>query len=63
MINQWKQKQEAYEKLIKMSRYNDYTAEYLLNFSCHQSCYKLVYIDLLRQINTSIPQQINLKEN
>ena len=47
------------EKLIKMSRNEDYTAGNFLDFSCHQIYYKLIGIDLSRQINMSIPQQIN----
>ena len=54
-----KSKQEAYEKLIKMSRNDDYTIGNLLDFSYHQNYYKLIGIDLLREINTNIPQQID----
>ena len=54
-----KNKQEAYEKLIEMSRYDDYTTGNLLDFSYHQNYYKLIGIDLARHTNTSIPQQIN----
>ena len=42
-----------------MSRNDDYTTGNLLDFSYHQNYYKLVGIDLSRQANTSIPQQIN----
>ena len=35
-----KNKQEAYEKLIEMSRNNDYTTGYLLDYSYHQNHYK-----------------------
>ena len=42
-----------------MSRNDDYTTVNLLDFSYHQICYKHVGIDLSRQRNTSIPQQIN----
>ena len=42
-----------------MSRNNDYTTESLLDYLYHQRYYKLVGIDLSRQTNTSIPQQIN----
>ena len=42
-----------------MSRNNDYTTGKLLDFSYHQNYYKLIGIDLSRQTNTSIPQQIN----
>ena len=54
-----KNKQEAYEKIIEMSRNDDYTTGNLLDFSYHQNYYKLIDIDLSRQTNTSIPQQIN----
>ena len=54
-----KNKQEAYENLIQISRNHDYTAVHLLDFSYHQNSYKLIGNDLSRQANTSIPQQIN----
>ena len=44
-----KNKQEAYEKLVEMSRNNVYLQKY----------YKLIGIDLSRQTNTSISQEIN----
>ena len=50
---------QAHEKLIEMSRNDDYTTGNLLDFSYHQNYYKLIDIDLSRQTNTSIPQQIN----
>ena len=43
-----------------MSTNNDYTTGSLLNYLYHQKYYKLIGIDLSRQTNTSIPQQINL---
>ena len=50
-----------------MLRNNDYTTGNLLDYLFHQKYYKLIGIDLLRQTNTSIPQQINftgkLEEN
>ena len=42
-----------------MSRNNDYITGNLLDFSNHQNYYKLIGIDLSRQTNTSIPQQID----
>ena len=42
-----------------MSRNNDYTTENLLDFSYHQNYYKLIGIDLPKQKNKIIPQQIN----
>ena len=54
-----KNKQEAYEKLVNMSRNDNYTAGNLLDFSYHQNYYKLVCEDLSRKTNTRIHQQIN----
>ena len=48
-----------------MSRNDDYATENLLDYLYHQKYYKLIYyqdkdvIDLSRQTNSSIPQQIN----
>ena len=50
-----KSKQEAYEKLIEMSRNDDYTTGNLLDFSYHQNHYRVIDIDLSRQKNTNIP--------
>ena len=44
------QKQEAFEKLIEMSRSDDYTTGNLLDYLHHQKYHKL---------NTSNPQEIN----
>ena len=46
-----------------MTRNNVYTTGNLLDFSCHQNYYKAIGIDLSRQTNTNIPQQINFIEN
>ena len=54
-----KNKLEECEKLVEMSRKNDYTTGNLLDYSYHQSYYKLIGIDLSRQANTAIAQQIN----
>ena len=54
-----KNKQEAYEKLIDMSRNDDYTTGNLLDYLYHQKYYKFIGIGLSRQTNTSTPQQIN----
>ena len=51
-------KQEANEKLIKMSRNNDYTTGIYLDFSHHHNYYKLIDIDLSRKTNISISHQI-----
>ena len=40
---------EAYAKLIEMSRNNDYTTENLLDYLIHEKYYKLIGIDLSRQ--------------
>ena len=45
-----------------MSRNYDYTAGNLLDYLYHQNCYKLIGIDLSRQANTDIPQNINFAE-
>ena len=58
-----KNKQDAYEKLIKMSRNDGYTTENLLDYLHHQKDYKLIGIYLLTQRNTSIPQLINFAGN
>ena len=54
-----KNKQEENEKLIEMSRSNDYTTRNLLYYLYHQNYYKLIGTDLSRQRNTVILQQIN----
>ena len=45
-----------------MSKNNDYTTGNLLDFLYHQNYYKFICIDLSRQQNTNIPQQINFVE-
>ena len=54
-----KSKQEAYKKLIKISRNNDYRIGNLLDYLYHQKYYNLIGIDLPRETNTNILQQIN----
>ena len=54
-----KNEQEAYEKLVEMSRNNNYTVGNLLDYLYHQNYYKLIGIDLSRQTSMTIPQQIN----
>ena len=54
-----KNKQEAYEKLSKVLRNNDYATGIVLDYFYHQKYYKLIDIGLSRQTNTSIPKQIN----
>ena len=45
-----------------MSRINDHSTGNLLDYLYHQKYYKLIGIDLSRQTNTSISQQINFVE-
>ena len=54
-----KSKQEAYKKLIKISRNNDDRIGNLLDYLYHQKYYNLIGIDLPRETNTNILQQIN----
>ena len=54
-----KNKQEGYEKLIEMSGNDDCKTGNLLDYLYHQNYYKLIGIDLSRQINMTIPQQVN----
>ena len=42
-----------------MSRNDDYTTGNLSDFSYHQNYYKIIGVDLSRQINMNILQQIN----
>ena len=48
-----------YEKLIEMSKSDDYKTGNLLDFLYHQNYYNLIDIDLSRKKNTSIPQEAN----
>ena len=45
-----------------MSRNNDYTTGNWLEYLYHQNYCKLISIDLSRQTNMSIPQQINFTQ-
>ena len=54
-----KNKQEAYEKLVEMSRNDDNTARNLLDFLYHQHYYEFIGIGLSKQTDNIIPQQIN----
>ena len=51
--------QKVYEKPVEMSRNDDYAIGNLLESLYHEKYYKLLGIDLSRQPNASIPQQIN----
>ena len=54
-----KNEEEAYEKIIEMSRNNDYTTGNLLDFAYFKENYRLVAIDLSKQTKLKDPQQIN----
>ena len=65
-----KNKEEAYEAVIEMSKNNDYTTGNLLDYEYFKDHYKLIAIDLSKQIeleNLDLNQQINfigrLEEN
>ena len=54
-----KNKQEAHEKPVKISRNDDCTTGNLPDSSCHQNYCKRIGIDLSRQKSTIIPQKSN----
>ena len=54
-----KNKEEAYAKIIEMSRNNDYTTGNLLEFAYFKENYRLIAIDLSKQTKLKYPQQIN----
>ena len=57
-----KNKEEAYEQVIEMSRNNDYTTRNLLNYEYFSKHFKLNAIDLSKQTqleNPDLKQQIN----
>ena len=65
-----KNKEETYEAIIEMSKNNDYTTGNLLDYEYFKDHYKLIAIDLSKQIeleNPDLKQQINfvgrLEEN
>ena len=45
-----KNKEEAYKKIIEISKNNDYTTGKLLNYESFSKHYKLIAIDLSKQI-------------
>ena len=55
-----KKKQEAYEKVLEISRKDHCTTGTLLDYLYHQNYYKLIATYLSRQTDKTIPQQINL---
>ena len=58
-----KTEEEAYEKIVDISRNNEYTTGNLLNYDYFKKCYKLIAIDLSKQQvlqeNEDLIQQIN----
>ena len=65
-----KNKEEAYEQIIEMSKTNEYTTSNLLDYEYFKDHYKLIAIDLSKQIeleNPDLTQQFNftgrLEEN
>ena len=57
-----KKKEEAYETIIEMGKNNDYTTGNLLDYEYFKDHYKLIAIDLSKQIqleNSDLKQQIN----
>ena len=51
--------EEAYEKIIEMSNNIDYATGNLLDFAYYKKHYKLIAIDLSKQIKLKDPQEIN----
>ena len=58
-----KNKEDAYEQIIEMSKNNDYTTSNLLDYEYYSNHYKLIAIDLSKQTelveNPNLKQQIN----
>ena len=57
-----KNKEETYQKIIEMSKNNDYTTGNLLDYECFSKHYILSAIDLSKQIeleNPNLKQQFN----
>ena len=55
-----KNEEEAYEKVIEISKNNDYTTGNLLHSGYFKENYWLIGIDLSKQTKLKDPQQINL---
>ena len=58
-----KNKEEAYEKIMSISKNNDYTTGNLLDYEYFSKHYKLIAIDLSKQIeleNSDLKQKIIL---
>ena len=61
-----KNEEETYEQIIEMGKSNDYTASNLLDYQYFLKHYKLIAIDLSKQIeleNPDLKQQINFIES
>ena len=54
-----KGKEETYEKIIEMSKNNDYTTGNLLDYDYFSNYYKLIAIDLSKQIELENPNLNN----
>ena len=57
-----KNKEEAYQKITSISKNNDYTTSNLLDYEYFSNHYKLIAIDLSKQIelgNPDLRQQVN----
>ena len=57
-----KNKEQPYEQIVEMSRNNDYTTDNLLDYEYFSKHYKLIAIDLCKQIelrSSDLKQQIN----
>ena len=58
-----KTEEEAYEKILEISRNDEYTTGNLLDYDYFKKCYKLIAIDLIKQQvlqeNEDLIQQIN----
>ena len=52
-----KNEEEAYGKIIEMSRNNDYTTGNLLDIVNFKKNYKLIAIDLIKQAKVKDPKQ------
>ena len=58
-----KNKEQSYEKIMSISKNNDYTTGNLLDYEYFSEHYKLIAIDLSKQIelgNPNLKQQINV---
>ena len=58
-----KNKEQSYEKIMSISKNNDYTTGNLLDYEYFSEHYKLIAVDLSKQIelgNPNLKQQINV---